>query len=53
MLLMKQETYILTFNLTVGRDRMVVDLQLPVKSVPLTTDVVSSNLDLCEVYNIM
>ena len=35
---MKQETYILTFNLTVGRDRM---------------DVVSSNLDQCEVYNIM
>ena len=26
-----------------GRDRMVVDLQLPVQSVPITTEIVSSN----------
>ena len=31
----------------------VLDLQLPMQSVPLTTDVVSSNLDQGEVYNIM
>ena len=30
-----------------------LDLQLPVQSVPITTDVVSSNLDQGEVYNIM
>ena len=38
-----------------GRDRVVVelDLQLPMQSVPITTDVVSSNLDHVEVYNIM
>jgi hypothetical protein len=35
------------------RDRMVVDLQLPMQAVPITTDVVSSNLDQGEVYNIM
>jgi hypothetical protein len=28
-----------------------MDLQLPVQSVPITTDVVSLNLDQCEVYN--
>jgi hypothetical protein len=28
-------------------------VQLPMKSVPITTDVVSSNLDQGEVYNIM
>jgi hypothetical protein len=28
-------------------------LQLPMQSVSITTDVVSSNLDLREVYNIM
>jgi hypothetical protein len=33
------------------RDRMVVGL--PWQSVPITTDVVSSNLDQGEVYNIM
>ena len=32
------------------RDR---SLQLPMQSVPITTDVVSSNLDQGEVYNIM
>jgi hypothetical protein len=32
---------------------MVVDLQLPMQSVPIATDVVSSNLDQGEVYNIM
>ena len=36
-----------------GRDRMVVGLELPMQSVPITTDVVSSNLDQGEVYNIM
>jgi hypothetical protein len=30
-----------------------LDLQLPLQSVPITTDVVSSNLDQGEVYNIM
>jgi hypothetical protein len=30
-----------------------LDLQLPVQSVPITTDVVSLNLDQGEVYNIM
>jgi len=30
-----------------------LDLQLPVQSVPVTSDVVSSNLDQVEVYNIM
>ena len=30
-----------------------LDLQLPMKSVPVTTDVVSSNLDQGEVYSIM
>ena len=30
-----------------------MDLQLPMQSVPITTDIVSSNLDQGEVYNIM
>ena len=30
-----------------------LDLQLPMQSVPITTDVVSLNLDQGEVYNIM
>jgi hypothetical protein len=30
-----------------------LDLQLPMQSVPITTDVVSSNLDQGEVYNIV
>jgi hypothetical protein len=30
-----------------------LELQLPMQSVPITTDVVSSNLDQGEVYNIM
>ena len=30
-----------------------LDLQLPMQSVPITTDVVSSNLDQGVVYNIM
>ena len=34
-------------------DRMVLDLRLPIQSVSITTDVVSSNLDQGEVYNIM
>jgi hypothetical protein len=32
---------------------VVLDLQLPMQSVPITTDVVSSNLDQGEVYYIM
>ena len=37
-----------------GRDRIVVRLRtLPVQSVPITTDVVSSNPDQGEVYNFM
>ena len=35
-----------------GRDHMVVDLQLPMQLVPITTDVVNSNLDHGEVYSI-
>jgi hypothetical protein len=35
-------------------DRMVVGFTtIPMQSVPITTDVVSSNLDQGEVYNIM
>ena len=30
-----------------------LDLQLPMQSIPITTDVVSSNLDQSEVYNIV
>ena len=30
-----------------------LDLKLPMQSVPITTDAVSSNLDQGEVYNIM
>ena len=35
------------------RDRMVVGFTTTVQSVPITTDVVSSNLDQGWVYNIM
>jgi endonuclease/exonuclease/phosphatase (EEP) superfamily protein YafD len=31
----------------------LLDLQLPMQSMPITTDVVSQNLDQGEVYNIM
>jgi len=31
----------------------LLDLQLPMQSVPITTDVVNSNLDQSEVYNII
>jgi len=31
----------------------LLDLQLPMQSVPITTDVMSSNLDQGEVHNIM
>jgi len=31
----------------------LLDLQLPMQSVPITTDVVSSNLDQADMYNIM
>jgi hypothetical protein len=30
-----------------------LDLQLPMQSVPITTDIVSSNFDQGEVYNII
>ena len=38
-----------------GRDRMVVGFQLPVQSVPITTNIVSSNpaQTRCTWYNIM
>ena len=36
-----------------GHDRMVVGSLTPMRSVPITTDVVSSNLEQGEVYNIM
>jgi len=36
-----------------GRVRMVAGFVLPMQSMPITTDVVSSNLDQGEVYNIM
>ena len=36
-----------------GHDRMIVGIELPMQSMPITTDVVSSNLDQGEVYNIM
>ena len=36
-----------------GRDLMVVGFKLPMQSVPITTDVVSSNRAQGEVYNIM
>jgi hypothetical protein len=35
-----------------GRDRMGLDLQLPMQSVPITTNVVSSNIAHGEVYSI-
>ena len=36
-----------------GRDHMVVGFRTPMQSVPITNDVVSSNLNQGEVYNIM
>jgi len=36
-----------------GRHDRMVDSQLPMLSVPITTDVVSANLDQGKVYNIM
>jgi hypothetical protein len=36
-----------------GRDRMVVGFKLPMLSLSITTNVVSSHLDHSEVYNIM
>ena len=47
---------VFVYQHTVGRrsrDHIVVDLQLPMQSVAITTDVVSSNLDQGEMYNIM
>jgi hypothetical protein len=46
----EKNTYIL-FNTQTGRDRMVVDIQLLVKSVPITTNVVSLNTIHGEVYS--
>jgi hypothetical protein len=42
----------MVFNATFNT-RITDSLQLPMQSVPITTDVVSSNLDQGEVYNIM
>jgi hypothetical protein len=44
-----------TMNLTLNtwRWNLGLDIQLPMQSVPITTDVVSLNLDQDEVYNIM
>ena len=42
-----------TVNIPTQYVGAVVDLQLPMQSVPITTDVVSSNLDQGEMYNIM
>jgi hypothetical protein len=42
-----------TINFVVAVIVWYLDLQLPMQSVPITTDVVSSNLDQGEVYNIM
>ena len=39
-------------NLDCGRDRMVVGFQLPLQSVPITTNVVSSNPAHGMVYSI-
>ena len=36
-----------------GHDRLVVGLKLHMQSVPITTNVASSNLDQGEVYTIM
>ena len=41
------------FKCRCGRDRMVLDLQLPVQSVPITTKVVSSNPTHGKVYSIL
>ena len=36
-----------------GCDHMVLDFQLPMQSVTITTDVMSSNFEQGDVYNIM
>ena len=48
-------THLLHIYLWVVVDVIVweLDLQLPMQSVPITTDVASSNFDQGEVYNIM
>jgi len=58
MLPFHQILYIIVFIMFIrgrrGRDHMVVGFTtIPMQSVPITTDVVSSNLDQGEVYNIM
>ena len=41
-------------EISYGIDSLIYNyMYLYMQSVPITTDVVSSNLDLCEVYNIM
>ena len=41
------------FGAIVAVIKWKLDLQLPMQSVPITNDVVSSNLDQGEMYNIM
>ena len=41
------------FTITYAISTYQLDLQLPIQSVPIATDVVRSNLDQGEVYNIM
>jgi hypothetical protein len=53
---MEQELKILPNHLVRAIVAVIVwllDLQLPMQSVPITTDVMSLNLDQGEVYNIM
>ena len=46
--------WFMVFNATFNNMSVIsLDLQLPMQSVPITTDVVSSNTNQGEVYNIM
>jgi hypothetical protein len=47
------DLFLLTYGGRRGRDRMVVGFTTIYATVPITTDVVSSNLDQGEVYNII
>ena len=47
------ECFITFIEAVVAMIVWLLDLQLPMQSVPITTDVVKSNLDQGEVYNIM
>jgi hypothetical protein len=52
-LVLCQNLVILTSGSVVAVVVWLLDLQLPMQSLPITTDVVSLNLDQGEVYNIM